>query len=103
MNVSSELLNRWRSAEDPGNGIVPHAFADVQGYRRQPSTLWITNASFLRIDNINLGYNIPRNYANRMLLQGARIYCHIQNLWTFTEFPGFNPEVSNSDDPLSSG
>lgn len=103
MNVSAALLNRWKSPEDPGNGKIPRADANTEGYRRQPSTLWVQDGSFLRIRNITMGYNLSDSILGNSL-QSARIYFSIQNALTFTGFDGYNPEVSRTmNNPLTPG
>lgn len=54
------------------------------------SDYFIQDGSFLRIQNVNLGYNIP---FRQSFLKGIRIYANIENLYTFTKFDGYDPEV----------
>ncbi|GAA5221662.1 TonB-dependent receptor [Membranihabitans marinus] len=86
---------RWRSPEEPGNGEVYAASIDVRGVRRRPSTFYIQDASYLRIKNITLGYSLNQNMIEKASLSGARIYLSAQNLFTFTSYHGYNPEVSS--------
>jgi TonB-dependent starch-binding outer membrane protein SusC len=103
MNVHQELVDRWRSPDIPGNGKIPMAESNPQGLRRQPSTLWVQDGDFLRISNVTLGYNLPTNILSRTSINSLRIYFQVQNLYTFTSYPGYNPEVSYSSDPLVAG
>jgi hypothetical protein len=57
----------------------------------------------MRVGNVNLGYQIPEMFIDKFSLKYARIYCQANNLLTFTKFPGYNPEVSYSEDPLQPG
>lgn len=103
MNVSADILDRWRSPENPGNGEIPRADRKTEGYRREASTLWVTDASYIRINNITLGYSLPENLFNQISLSHARIYFQVQNLATFTDYAGYNPEVSETSNPLEPG
>ncbi len=53
----------------------------------------IEDASYLRIQNIVFGYTIPNKYLRKLSLDRARVYVNIQNLYTFTGYSGFDPEV----------
>lgn len=92
------VLNRWRSEADPGNGIVPRANALTTGLNNAVSSRWVEDGSFLKISNITLGYNLPENLAKRIKMQAARVYLSGQNLYTFTKYSGYNPEVSFTGD-----
>ena len=54
------------------------------------SDYFLQDGSFLRIQNITLGYNL---HFNRRFLKGMRIYANIDNVHTFTKFDGYDPEV----------
>jgi TonB-linked SusC/RagA family outer membrane protein len=66
------------------------------------STKYIEDGSYLRINNIALGYTIPANLVKKVGLNSVRLYCNIQNLYTFTKYTGFDPEVGvNPQDATS--
>ncbi len=90
---SVDLLDRW---EKPG---------DVAKYGRfglnTPDNLFdshlIEDASFLRLKNLTVGYDLPRNWmAKTGFLQGVRVYFTARNLLTFTKYSGFDPEVDSN-------
>ncbi|HEY4148367.1 MAG TPA: TonB-dependent receptor [Chitinophagaceae bacterium] len=56
------------------------------------STYYLENASFLRIKNIQFGYNLPGKWAKRVAMSSLRLYFAGDNLVTFTKFPGLDPE-----------
>jgi hypothetical protein len=56
------------------------------------STYYLKDASFLRIKNIQFGYNIPVGVVKHLALAGLRVYFAGDNLYTFTKFPGLDPE-----------
>jgi TonB-linked SusC/RagA family outer membrane protein len=96
-NVDRKVLNRFRSPENPGNGLAPTTVAGRPLYR-EVSSLWIEDASFLRIQNISLGYNFNQNLiAKSKFIKALRLYASVQNLITFTKYTGANPEAGTND------
>ncbi len=60
------------------------------------STRYIEDGSYLRIKNITLGYTFPKKLLDRVKIENVRVYCNIQNLYTFTKYTGYDPEVGAS-------
>lgn len=56
------------------------------------NNFWLYNTSFLRIKNVELGYNLPVGVAEKVKLSGARIYVNAFNLATFSKVKDFDPE-----------
>ncbi len=57
------------------------------------SDRYVENGSYLRIQNIALGYRIPAKYLSKAKISTARVYITVQNLHTFTKYSGYDPEV----------
>ena len=57
------------------------------------STRFLHDGSFVRLKNVQFGYNLPSAAAKKIKLRSARIYVTGQNLLTFTKFSGWDPEV----------
>jgi len=93
--------DRW---QEPGDVTdIPRASLE-NGNWREYSSRWIEDASFLRLKNINLGYNFPDALTSRLRLSNLRVYVQGQNLLTFTNYTGADPEVSqNARDPRVAG
>ncbi|MCK8492676.1 TonB-dependent receptor [Spirosoma sp. RP8] len=103
-NLFKGALNRWQSAENPGNGLVNRANRLASGSNGEISTWHIEDGSYVRIRTITLGYTLPSTLLSRLGLSRARVYVTAQNPFTFTKYLGFNPEVnSRPDSALSSG
>jgi TonB-linked SusC/RagA family outer membrane protein len=94
-NVYKEMVNRWRSPENPGDGKHPSAY--VTGNSTQLSTYHIEDGSFLRVRNVSLGYRLPAAWAGKARMENLRLYVSGQNLYTFTSYAGYNPEVNRSN------
>ena len=94
-NVLTESgLNRWRSAEQPGNGFSHKAGTNNLGANISPSTRYLYNADFLRIRNIALGYTMPRKLCSKIGVESVRFSMNVQNLWTFDSYPGYSVEAN---------
>jgi len=93
-NARKEWVNRWRSPENPGDGKTPLA-TTAGSLRTQFNSYFVHDASFLRIRNVTLRYNVPTDWSKKIGLQSAGIYSSIQNLYTFTKYFGYNPEANN--------
>ncbi|CAG5012039.1 TonB-dependent receptor P3 [Dyadobacter sp. CECT 9275] len=102
-NQLTTVLNRWRSPSDPGDGVTPRANARTTGNNNAISTRWVEDGSYLRVQNVSLGYQLPASLISKAKLQQVRIYASAQNLFTFTKYLNFNPEVSNYEGPLAGG
>jgi TonB-linked SusC/RagA family outer membrane protein len=93
---SSWADNRW-SPNNP-NGSYPRVdtrtSASVNG-GQYPSTFWLNNASFLRLKNLQLGYNVTTPVLSRMKLQSMRVYVSAFNLFTITKVKDYDPEGDN--------
>jgi TonB-dependent starch-binding outer membrane protein SusC len=62
--------------------------------RNYNSTRYLEDASFLRLKDLTIGYSLPASLNNRIKVKGARIHFKAQNLWTLTNFTGWDPEVN---------
>ncbi|WP_185967782.1 SusC/RagA family TonB-linked outer membrane protein [Formosa sediminum] len=97
-NVTTAALNRWTPDNTDTN--VPQARVS-RSY--VTSNRWIDNASYVRIKNISLGYNLPELLLSKLQVSSARFYISGQNLFTFTNYKGVDPEVSYSNSSSNLG
>jgi TonB-linked SusC/RagA family outer membrane protein len=97
-NVDGYWRDRWRSAEQPGNGWVPRAA--VTSNLTTPSSFWIRSAEYWRIRTISLGYKVPADVLKRIPgISGLRIYSSIDNVFMHDHY-NRNPQTgtySNSN------
>ena len=92
-NVSEEWVNRWRSKSQPGDGIHSGVITNTPSLGHRFNTLWLEDATFLRISNISLGYKLPEDsFKSSSFFKNTRIYLTVQNLATFTKYSGGNPQ-----------
>lgn len=96
-NSYSEWNNRWRSESQPGNGLIPRANRSGGNSNNRPSDYQVEDASYLRLRNVTLAYNFPESALGDKI-NNLRVYLSGTNLFTKTDYLGFNPEVNNQDD-----
>ncbi|THU34871.1 TonB-dependent receptor [Niastella caeni] len=98
------VLNAWTPANTNTN--MPRAYAGDPNTNVRPSARWIENGSYLRLKNITVGYTIPDNVL-KSITKGAvssfRLYVGSQNLLTFTNYKGWDPEIGSKNTTLTNG
>jgi hypothetical protein len=93
-NQYGVVRERWKSDEEPGNGSVPRAFRHGnKNTGMKVSDRYIDDADFLRLSTASIGYNFPKSVCEKIKAQGLRVYVNGDNLFTLTNYRGFNPEV----------
>lgn len=95
-NSSTEILGRWQSESNPGNGDVPKLWYGRGGFINRTgegSSRWIEDGDFLKIQNVSVGYNFPKRFTSMLWIDKARVYLQAQNLATFTKYSGLDPEA----------
>ncbi len=83
--------NRWRQAGDV-TSIPKASWANTDNSRI--STRFIEDASYLRVKTITLSYDIPQKFVKKINLDRVKIYATGENLFTVTDYSGFDPEVN---------
>ena len=82
--------DRWTPTHT--NGTMPAAGA-ANYAKFLTSNGVVMDASYLKIKQIQLGYNFPKSVINRILIDQLRIYASLDDWFTFTKYPGFDPEI----------
>jgi len=95
-NVERIVADRWRSPENPGNGLVPTTAGPSLGrvMFRDVSSLWVEDATHLYIRNVMLRYTLSERLSSHFGSNGASIYVSVQNAYVFTSYSG-NVEQTN--------
>ncbi len=78
------ILERWHQTENP-DGNMPRIQTSDPAGNFSFSDFWLSDASYLRINNVTLSYDLPQAVCNRVLLKDAQVYFTAQNLYTFTK------------------
>lgn len=98
-NLLQETFNYARVGADgtlqnPGTTIPRIVGTDVNGNGNRFTNLFVEDASYIRIKNVQLGYNIPRSLIGMQnVVKAIRVSIGVQNLATFTKYKGYDPEV----------
>lgn len=94
-NQTARTLDRW-TPENTDTDMPRAVWGDPNGNRRD-SDRFIEDGSYLRLKTATLSYNFPQSVYSAIGLGGLRIYVAGQNLLTFTNYSGFDPEVNTFD------
>lgn len=96
-NLPSYMLNRW-TGEGTSNKYPRHVVGDATNW--QSSDLYVSDGSYFRLKNIQLGYTLPRSITSKVLIDHLRVFVGAENLFTLTEYAGFDPEISSGGTSL---
>jgi hypothetical protein len=97
-NFETSVMSGWYA---PGTSYTEPR-ASYGGYNYTPSDRFIQDGSFVRIRNLILGYTLPQKLSTKICMQKLRFYLKVDNLYTFTKFTGYSPEIGSTN-VLSSG
>jgi hypothetical protein len=81
----------------PKNVITTHPRTNWSGSiidQREGHNGWIEDGSYLRLKTLTFGYTFPKKWVERIRMNSLRLYFSSNNLWTLTNYSGFDPEVS---------
>jgi hypothetical protein len=96
-NMSKDVLRSFEY--DPDSGIPRLSFIDdPNGNYSHTSSFFLEDGDYLRLKNLNIAYNLPRNLLGRMGMgesSNIRLYVNGENLLTFTNYTAFDPEVGS--------
>jgi len=95
-NAGTQVLNAWTPTNTNTN--IPRAISSDPNQNARPSTRFLEDGSYLRLKNVMLGYTVPGTSLESMtkgVIKNFRIYVSAQNILTFTDYSGYDPEVGN--------
>ena len=97
-NLPSWMLGRWTG---PGTSDkYPIFIVGDASDNWKSSDLYVYDGSYLRLKNIELGYTLPASLTKRAFINRLRVYVSAENLFTFTKYHGFDPEISSGGTSL---
>jgi len=96
-NYPTWVLSRW-TGEGTSNRVPILKQGDSKNW--VCSDIYIQDGSYLRLKNITLGYTLPRNLTNKIHISRLRVYARAENLFTWTKYWGFDPEIGSSSTSL---
>ncbi|MFT3822288.1 MAG: TonB-dependent receptor [Chitinophagaceae bacterium] len=98
LNQYATYANRW-TAENPSNTY----YRAKGGGNAYYSSRVVEDGSYLKLKTVSLGYNLPANLLKKNKIKGMRVYASAQNLYTWTNYSGPDPEVSVRNSTLTPG
>ncbi|MEG3656794.1 TonB-dependent receptor [Arenibacter palladensis] len=91
-NYLKEVNNRWRSEEEPGDGYHFKLSVNPDGMAKTFSSYWLHSGSYLRLENVTVGFNMPKEIVSNLGISQARIFFNGVNLLLIAKAPVFDPE-----------
>ena len=91
-NQTTDVLRRWRQPGDITD--IPRATLLDPNNNNRISSRFIEDGSYLRVKNVTFSYNLDERWLQRLTLSDARLFVSAQNLLTFTNYSGMDPEVN---------
>jgi TonB-linked SusC/RagA family outer membrane protein len=85
--------NRWQG---PGTSNTYSMITSNQSIIL-PNSFYVEDGSYIRIRNIQVGYNLPKAFTKALSITKLRLYLSAQNPWTSFKYHGFSPEITNTD------
>ncbi|WP_229738539.1 SusC/RagA family TonB-linked outer membrane protein [Parapedobacter pyrenivorans] len=96
-NWHNKALGRW-TGEGSTNERPRATLADPNQNYSKPSDFYLEDGSYLRIKTLQLGYTLPTSLTGKIGLRKIRAYASSNNLFTFTKYTGYDPEVGGGSD-----
>ena len=93
-NQFGEARTRWRNPGDQTS--EPRASYDGTSGAREISSRFIEDGSYLRLQDLTLGYRLPEHFAGRLGFRTWRVYLSARNLFTITDYKGYTPDVNSN-------
>ena len=100
LNKGTRLLDAWSPTNTDSN--IPALSLSDNNNEKRVSSYWVEDGSFLKLRNIQLGYNLPKSATEKMKMQSWRWYISAQNVFTIhsKSFTGVDPENPNFAYPI---
>lgn len=101
-NWTTDVLDRWQGV-GTSNTFPRIVLGDPNKNFSNPSTFHLSNGAYFRVKTIQLGYTLPSRMTDRIGLQKLRVYVGANNLFTATEYKGFDPEIGGDSYGIDRG
>lgn len=98
-NNGAEILGRWQSVNNPGDGWTPRLYGGKGNFINLDGVVnsrFVENGDYVKIDNITLGYSLDKSIVEKVGLSKFRIYTVLQNAFIITKYKGIDPEMESN-------
>ncbi len=92
-NNTKEILGRWQSASNPGDGWTPKLTSSDSRANPDYSSRYVEKGDFISLDNVTIGYNFTHSLIKSETINSFRIYLSGQNLFNITDYKGLDPDA----------
>jgi len=99
-NYSKDVLNFW-TPQNHSN--IPRPTTLDKNHNNTESDRYLEDGSYLRFKTIQIGFTIPKKVTNKLKIDKIRIYASADNLFTFTKYKGFNPDLGRNENDWQAG
>lgn len=99
--INKNQLNRWQKEGDITD--VPRVTTLGNNYNLSPTSRFVEDGSFIRLNSLVFGYTIPKALLSKIGISSARIYYTGSNLWLYSKYQGPDPEVNVTGNPTTQG
>lgn len=96
-NQSRTVMDRYTATNT--DGALPR-FTFTNTNNTAMSDRYVEDGSYLRVQNITLGYRLPKTLISKVKMNNLRVYVTVQNLYTFTKYTGYDPEVGSYNNSI---
>ena len=97
-NNSREILGRWKSAQEPGDGWTPKLWyqgGNFVNISNQTNGRFVEKGDFIKLQNLIVGYTLPKSLLDRIGVVNLRVFAQGQDLWMKTDYTGIDPEMES--------
>lgn len=97
-NNSTEILGRWQSVDKPGDGWTPRLWYGGDTFVNltdNTSTRWVEKGDYIKLQNIVLGYTLPKSAVRAIGVSNLRLFAQGQDLLMITDYSGIDPEMES--------
>ncbi len=98
-NNSREILGRWKSEAEPGDGWTPRLWyqgGNFVNISNQTNGRFVEKGDFIKLQNLVIGYTIPKSLVSKAGIENLRVFAQGQDLWMGTKYTGIDPEMERA-------
>lgn len=93
--LKDAFYNSW-TPQNPNAEAPKLNSKNGSGINSLPSTFYVEDGSYFRCKNLQIGYSVDKNLLQKLRIDRLRVYLGVQNLFTITKYPLYDPEVSSN-------
>jgi hypothetical protein len=93
---SGQIITDYTTLKNMNAGATLWSGATVSDNNPVPTSYFIEDGSYLRLQNLTLGYTLPLKWTKKFACNQFRLYCTLNNVFCLTKYTGYDPEVNSS-------